>query len=125
MYNFDEFKEKNYFIAEIYGKECLSLNSFLDSIARAFKFPDYYGRNINALWDLIGDLSWLNESNYLLVIRESGFFLKDENENTRRDIYALLERIAEDWRNVPNFENEDQFRKRSDFRVIYDAVFNR
>lgn len=120
MYSNKDLIERGYFIAEIDGLLCANLVSFLDQIATAFEFPDYYGGSINALWDCIGDLSWLKENNYALIIRNSNNFLKNENEKTRDEIKDLLLKITEDWKNVPNYKGEDEFRQKSDFKVIYD-----
>ncbi len=41
--------------AEIDGRDAL-----FDAYTRALSFPDWFGRNWDALWDLLGDLSWLD-----------------------------------------------------------------
>jgi ribonuclease inhibitor len=35
------------------GKSIHSLDEFYDEIALLFLFPDYFGRNLDALWDLL------------------------------------------------------------------------
>lgn len=35
------------------GKRVLSLDLFYDEIARQFDFPDYFGRNLDALYDVL------------------------------------------------------------------------
>jgi ribonuclease inhibitor len=35
------------------GKSIRSLDRFYDEIALLFNFPDYFGRNLDALWDLL------------------------------------------------------------------------
>ena len=35
------------------GKSIHSLDEFYDEIARLLHFPDYFGRNLDALWDLL------------------------------------------------------------------------
>lgn len=35
------------------GKSIHSLDDFYDEIALLFDFPDYFGRNLDALWDLL------------------------------------------------------------------------
>ncbi|HEX7905246.1 MAG TPA: barstar family protein [Chitinophagaceae bacterium] len=120
MNNIDENKNKEYFIAEIDGQHCPILGTFLKEIAIVFRFPNYYGENINALWDCLGDLSWLNAANYSLVIKNSAMFLTEESKKTKEEIIELLSKISDDWNHVPNFDGEDQFRKRSDFKIVYD-----
>jgi RNAse (barnase) inhibitor barstar len=37
------------------------------ALARAFRFPDYFGHNWNALIDCLSDLAWLDEPNIMVV----------------------------------------------------------
>ncbi|MEU5690505.1 barstar family protein [Actinosynnema sp. NPDC020468] len=39
----------------------------LEAIGEALDFPDYYGRNLDALYDLASDLSWLPVGEHVLV----------------------------------------------------------
>ena len=39
----------------------------MDAIATALSFPDYFGRNLDALYDCLTDLSWLGEGEHVLV----------------------------------------------------------
>lgn len=41
----------------------------LDALAVGFSFPDYFGRNWDALEECLRDLSWLPAEGYVLVVR--------------------------------------------------------
>ncbi|MEU6646501.1 barstar family protein [Saccharomonospora sp. NPDC046836] len=41
--------------------------STLDAIAAALSFPDYFGRNLDALYDCLTDLSWLPAGEHVLI----------------------------------------------------------
>ena len=40
-------------IAILEGKNIATPESLHDALARALEFPDYYGRNLDALWDCL------------------------------------------------------------------------
>ena len=42
--------------ATLNGQEILCCGAFHARIARAFDFPDYYGKNLDALYDCLTDL---------------------------------------------------------------------
>jgi RNAse (barnase) inhibitor barstar len=74
----ENISDKEYYIAVIDGTACRTMKSFLKEIARSFKFPSYYGQNMNALNDCINDLEWIDKPNYILVIKNSKDFLSKE-----------------------------------------------
>ncbi len=41
------------------GRKARTKRQLLSAIGRALRFPDYYGQNLDALDELITDLSWL------------------------------------------------------------------
>lgn len=41
--------------------------STLDAIATALSFPDWFGRNLDALYDCLTDLSWLPAGEHVLI----------------------------------------------------------
>lgn len=42
-----------------------------DSMARALDFPDWFGRNWDALEDCLGDLSWRGDRGRVLILRNA------------------------------------------------------
>lgn len=40
------------------GKNMTTRSDAHDEIARVLELPDYYGRNLDALWDLLGEKQW-------------------------------------------------------------------
>jgi len=107
-----------YYIAVIDGLKCRSIGSFFKEIGKAFKFPDYYSHILNSLDEIINDLEWIDKPNYVLVIIKSDYFLVDETEETKNRIFAFLDDVSKEWTNVPNYEGEELFRGKADFRVI-------
>lgn len=49
-------------------------DALLDALAKALAFPDWFGRNWDALADCLGDLSWLEAPGYLLVFEHARQF---------------------------------------------------
>jgi RNAse (barnase) inhibitor barstar len=109
----DEF----YYLAVLDGSTCRTEKSFLKSIGETFKFPSYYGQNLNALNDCLNDLEWIDKPNYVLMIKNSKEFLSKESEETRNHIISFLEKVSKQWANVPNYEGEEIYRKKADFRI--------
>lgn len=106
-----------YFEAEIDGEKTKTLIMFLNEIAIAFKFPGYYGKNINAFAECINDLDWIPEKNYRLRIMNSKLFLSEETADTKKNILDLLTNVRKEWANVPNYPGEDKYRAKADFQI--------
>jgi RNAse (barnase) inhibitor barstar len=47
-----------------------SKGKFMTAVAAALSFPDWFGRNLDALADSVRDLSWLPPGEHLLVWRD-------------------------------------------------------
>ena len=114
---YEKISEDLYFIAIINGKECKTLQDFLTRIGKAFKFPSYYGHNLNALNDCLNDLEWLNKPNYVFIIRNPQEFLIKEQVDIYNHIIHFLEEVSTQWKNVPNYPGEEEYRKKSDFKI--------
>lgn len=110
-----------YYVATINGEDCQDWESFLKAIGFAFKFPEYYGENLAAFRDCINDLSWLEQENYLLFINNSSKLLcKGTQEDDQEYLMKLFNKITENWKLGPKAEGEDETRKVSNFKVIYN-----
>ena len=113
----EKISDKDYYVAILDGADCRSMRSFLKQIGNVFNFPPYYGQNINALNECLNDLEWLNKLNYILIVTASGKLLCDEPKETRDHMLAMLEDVSKEWDSVPNYDGEDVYRKRADFRI--------
>ena len=109
---------KGYFVGLVDGADCNDLKSSLANIAAVFKFPDYYCGNINAFLECINDLSWLTETNYAIVIRNIDELMFGDTTDNKIYLLNMFDEISKEWANVPNYENEDAFRRKSDFKVV-------
>ena len=47
-------------------------HQLMSAIASALRFPDYFGYNLDALYDCLTDLSWLPDGDYVLVWQDPG-----------------------------------------------------
>lgn len=106
------------YVAELDGTRCTKIKSFMSELATAMRFPDYFGNNYNAMWDCLTDLEWLDEANYAIIVNGSEHLLADEPKEEREHLIDYFERLRSNWRNVPNYPGEEEFRKKADFRFI-------
>ena len=84
-------------------------------IGLVFQFPDFYGCNLDALWDCLNDLRWLNEKNYVLVLLDYYALLENESEEFRKIVWEILQEVKQRWANVPNYIGEEHYRQKSEF----------
>lgn len=65
--------------------------NLFDSLARALAFPDWFGRNWDALEDVLGDLSWRKSDGHVVIFRS---YPADEDFGILLDV---LRSTAEYW----------------------------
>jgi RNAse (barnase) inhibitor barstar len=71
-----------------------SEEALLDAISIALRFPDYFGRNWNALDECICDLSWLRPGDVILIHKD----LPLANNRASLSIYlSILRNAVENW----------------------------
>jgi hypothetical protein len=68
----------------------------LDRFATALRFPDWFGRNFDALADSLGDLSWLPADGYLLLIEHCDGWRQADDENFAT-LLDILNEAAASW----------------------------
>lgn len=56
------------------GREIYNKESLLERFATALSFPDYFGRNWDALEDCLTDLMWLPAPGYVLLYDHVSYF---------------------------------------------------
>jgi len=112
-------KESETYFAIIDGKKSSTVTDFMNEMKNEFNFPKYYSGNLNSFLEIMNDLSWLDSSNYITIIVNSNYFLINESFLSQNKLKELLAKIADEWIHVPNFENEEEYRKKSIFLIEY------
>ncbi len=78
------------FVAEIDGSKARTLRSFYPRIAKVLLFPDYFGKNLDALFDCLCSLEVTGQNEVVLLIRHPAFFLeKEKNEKKEAALQVL------------------------------------
>lgn len=75
---------------------CIDKASLLKRLSTAYRLPDWFGCNWDALADALGDLSWLPSDGYLTLVRGTGTL----PHSIAADMTTLLEILREtagDW----------------------------
>ena len=70
------------------GEHLYSTEDFYDVLSVTLSFPEYFGRNLDALYDMLTDLSWLPFDNVYVIIKKADMFF-----SSRPELYEQLEEI--------------------------------
>lgn len=68
------------FIAVVDGNKCKNLAGFYNEIAKALNFPNYFGKNLDALDEMMSDLEWIEEKSIVLIIMNYNNFLSEDSD---------------------------------------------
>ena len=72
-------------------------DAFLAQLAKAFKFPQYFGMNWDALNDHLTDLSWLDDHGWVVILLNGQDFAANNQDDFDTAI-DVLRTAAEYWR---------------------------
>ncbi len=76
----DEFvKIDDVFVAHIDGSCCKTETDFHNEFQSQLNFPEYYGHNLDSLFDCLTDLEWIKEKNVILNITNFDHLLKGDS----------------------------------------------
>jgi RNAse (barnase) inhibitor barstar len=73
------------------GTRIRSREEFYDAVAAALSFPDWFGRNLDALYDCLRDLSWLPAGEHVLVWSAPEVFRAADHDGFRAITDVLLD----------------------------------
>jgi RNAse (barnase) inhibitor barstar len=69
----------------------------LDAIAKAMSFPDWFGRNFDALADCLNDLGWLTADGYFILLQHCDG-IHGHAESDFVSTLQIFEQAADEWR---------------------------
>lgn len=67
----------------------------MDSIASALSFPDYFGHNLDALYDCLTDLSWLAAGEHVVVWHKPSALREADPQSYSAIVGVLADAIAD------------------------------
>jgi len=105
------------YIGKIEGQKASSMKDFLEQIGVAMKFPDYDGKNLDALDEMLNDLEWIKEEKVIIYITNSIEWLsREKSQDKIFSLIDLLDATAEDWKWM---DDEDETAKK-DLRIVFE-----
>lgn len=105
-----------YYIGEIDGSKSTSMKDFHEQIGQALQFPDYSGKNLDALDEMLNDLEWIENSQVIVYISNSADWLTKEKDDQRiLTILDIFDASAEDWKWM---DDEDELPKK-ELKIVF------
>lgn len=89
---------KNIAECVIDGNYTQHISDFYAQIAKDLHFPDYFGKNLDALNDCLNDLSWLKHDQVHIVLKHYDNFLSKEPKDVRWNVLHVLSDSAKTWK---------------------------
>jgi RNAse (barnase) inhibitor barstar len=92
-------KLRNTFKATIHGEYCTTAEKLYQVLQKSFDLPDYFGHNLDALYDCLLDLEWIVESKVVLIIEDFDELLSEEEKDPDllEDFILLLDDVVQSW----------------------------
>ena len=72
------------------GRKTKSIAKFYNKISKKLQFPEYFGHNLDALYDSLTDLSWCEPLDVQVFIKNFEYFLCKEDEEVRTSILEIF-----------------------------------
>jgi len=72
-------------------------DAFLEVVGQALSFPEWYGRNWDALADCLTDLSWMAADGYVIVLEHSDAFAQAAPADFAMAL-SIFQAAADTWR---------------------------
>ncbi|MGN6530960.1 MAG: barstar family protein [Ginsengibacter sp.] len=74
------FTENNIRYVFIDGNTCTNIEQCYKTLQQQLSIPDYFGHNLDALEEVLGDLDWVVESTIKIILLNSDAFLSEDKK---------------------------------------------
>lgn len=81
---------KTTYVADIDGAGTTTLRTFYTAIAKSLRFPDYFDRNLDALYDCLTSMDDIKEPEVVLIIKNAKQFLEKEKPAVKKDVLSTF-----------------------------------
>ncbi len=80
------------------GDDITDKDSFFNEFAKKLNFPAYFGKNWDAFYDCMTDLSWLKKHDSYLIIYENPFNFQLQNNEDWKLANQILFEAVDYWK---------------------------
>ena len=105
-----EFSSVGLHVSEMSGKNIRSEADLFSAIAKVLNFPDYFGKNWDALDECLRDLEWIPAKGYVLIIRDAN------------PLWHHATKVAGDLIRSWLFCDEEWLKENVPFHLIFEIV---
>lgn len=102
------------------GRSMKTLDGLFDEFSRVLSFPEYFGRNFNALSECLSDLAWLDCTTFVIFIAEGWMVLEDEALDVFQGLINILATVGNEW-SQPVSLGEEWDRDSVPFHVVFQV----
>jgi hypothetical protein len=102
------------------GPAMRTKDELLAELQIALRFPDYFGRNWDALHECLGDMGWLPAPDYTLVVIGASEVLAAEPSSELATFLVILRSVASRWAE-PALMPDGKQRAAIPFHVVFQA----
>lgn len=88
-------KKSQTHIVYLNGNKMNSKRGFSEELKTSMNFPSYFRNNLDAVWDCMTDLAWLDANNVELKIHS----WKGSKKNLKFDYFSFLSKVQSHWNN--------------------------
>lgn len=99
---------KSTLVVKLNGGQFKTLSKLYIQLNKEFQFGGSFGNNLDALFDSMTDLSWLDEKKFVLSISNTEDFLIEEDEDTVLDFLNTLNDIGSSINDEPMFSDQSR-----------------
>jgi len=89
------------FLATLDGNRCRTEAALHSEISEVLRFPDYYGRNFDALYDCLTDLEWLGVDAIYFLITHPALICCEEENHSEELFKDVLRQVLENYQQHP------------------------
>ncbi|MBK8955139.1 MAG: barstar family protein [Saprospiraceae bacterium] len=96
---FHTLKFRNAYVVQLNGKLCTTSDDLYRQLKSHFEFPDYFGNNLDALYDCLMDLEWITQDHIVIYFENADLLLSGEvaDPDFLEDFWGTLYDVCISW----------------------------
>lgn len=96
---FNTLKFRNAFVIKMEGACCTTASDLYQQLESEFEFPEFFGKNLDALYDCLMDLEWITQDHIVIFFMRADLLLSQETNDPDflEDFLVTLNDVCISW----------------------------